>query len=129
MTNLRRSIVAVVDDDYRVLESLEELLESAGHSVRPFPSANALLEDDCLSEIDCLIADIGMPVVDGFELRRLARNARPELPVLFITGRHDPADERRAIAQDYQGFFQKPFDGPALLAAVAQAVRSLHRER
>jgi FixJ family two-component response regulator len=128
MANLRRSIVAVVDDDYRVLESLEELLESAGHSVRPFPSAKALLEDACLSEIDCLITDISMPVVDGFELRRLARDARPELPILFMTGRQDPADERRAM-EGFHGLFQKPFDGPALLAAVAQAVRSTHPER
>ena len=129
MTNLRRSVVAIVDDDYRVLESLEELLESAGHSVRPFPSAKALLEDDCLSEIDCLIADIGMPVVDGFELRRLARIARPELPVTF---HHRTSRIRRTNAaplrRHYQGFFQKPFDGLALLAAVAQAVSS-HRER
>jgi FixJ family two-component response regulator len=128
MTNLRRSIVAIVDDDFRVLESLEDLLESAGHSVRPFPSAKALLEDVCLLEIDCLIADIGMPIVDGFELQRLARDARPELPVLFITARHEPADKRRASVQGSQGFFQKPFDGPALLAAVAQAVRSPYRE-
>ena len=128
MTNFRRSIVAVVDDDFRVLESLEELLESAGHSVRPFPSAQALLKDACLSEIDCLIADIGMPVVDGFELQLLARDARPELPVVFITARHELADKRRASAQGSQGFFQKPFNGAALLAAVAQAIESSHRE-
>jgi FixJ family two-component response regulator len=125
---LRRSIVAVVDDDFRVLESLEDLLESAGHSVRPFPSARALLEDDCLSEIDCLIADIGMPVIDGFELQRMARDARPELPVILITGRHEVADQRRAMAHGYQGFFQKPFNGPALLAAITDALAPLNRD-
>jgi FixJ family two-component response regulator len=128
MTSRRRSLVAVVDDDFRVLESLEELLVSAGHAVRPFPGAKALLADACLSEIDCLIADIAMPVLDGFELQRLVRDARPELPVLFITARHEPSDRQRASAQGSQGFFQKPFDGPALLAAVAQAIQSSHRE-
>ena len=128
MTRPRRSLVAVVDDDYRVLESLEELLVSAGHAVRPFPGAKAFLADACLLEIDCLIADIAMPVVDGFELQRLVRNARPELPVLFITARHEPADRQRASAQGGQGFFQKPFDGPALLAAVAQEIKFSHRE-
>jgi FixJ family two-component response regulator len=127
MANLSRFIVAVVDDDYRVLESLEELLESAGHSVRPFPSAEALLEDACWSELDCLITDIGMPVVDGFQLSRLARIERPELPIVFVTGRHDPADERRAV-EGFHRLFHKPFDGPALLAAVAQAVRSANRQ-
>ena len=64
----RRSIVAAVDDDQRILESLELLLESADYDVRLFSSATALLESGGLREIDCLISDIGMPVMDGFEL-------------------------------------------------------------
>ncbi|HEV7546308.1 MAG TPA: response regulator [Reyranella sp.] len=127
MASSHKPIVAVVDDDQRVLESLEDLLESAGHSVRVFSSATALLENDGLAQIDCLIADIGMPVIDGFELQRLARTARPELPVILITGRHEIADQQRAIAQGNQGFFQKPFSGQALLAAISQALRAAHR--
>lgn len=122
-----KSIVAIVDDDLRVLESLENLLEAAGHSVRSFSSATALLENNGLSEIDCLVADIGMPVIDGFELHRLARAARPELPVILITGRHEIADQQRAMALGNQGFFQKPFDGQALLAAISAALRAPRR--
>src|SRR5262245_2902186 len=117
-------IVAVVDDDPRPLESLGELLESAGYLVRSFSSAQALLADKvALSEIDCLIADIGMPVIDGFELEKLVKQARPRLPVILITGRHEIADQERAIAQGNR-FFRKPFDGQALLAAVSQALGS-----
>lgn len=116
-------IIAVVDDDHRLLESLEDLLESAGYTVRPFRSARALLDDRrTLAEIDCLIADIGMPFIDGFELERLAKRSRPELPVILITGRHEIADQQRAIAQGNR-FFRKPFDGQALLAAISQALR------
>lgn len=122
-----KSIVAIVDDDLRVLESLENLLEAAGHSVRAFSSATALLENNGLSAIDCLVADIGMPVIDGFELYRLARAARPELPVILITGRHEIADQQRAMALGNQGFFQKPFDGQALLAAISAALRAPRR--
>ena len=57
----RRSIVAVVDDDQRILESLEILLESAGYDARLFPSATALLESGGVQEIECLISDVGMP--------------------------------------------------------------------
>ena len=85
----RRSIIAVVDDDQRILESLEILLESADYDVRPFPSATALLESGGLREIDCLISDVGMPVMDGFELARAIQAARPGLPVILITGRPD----------------------------------------
>jgi FixJ family two-component response regulator len=114
--------IAVVDDDVRVLESIQDLLESVGHSVCSFSSARSLLEGGILPEIDCLIADIGMPVIDGFELHRLARNVRPDLPIIFITARAEAATQRRAAAQGHQGFFRKPFDGPALLAAVTQAL-------
>jgi FixJ family two-component response regulator len=118
-----RSIVAIVDDDLRVLESLEDLLESAGHSVRPFASAKALLENDCFLEIDCLIADIGMPVMDGFELQRLARGVRPMLPIILITGRHEVLSRRPPVTEGGQEIFQKPFDGPTLLAAVSRALQ------
>jgi FixJ family two-component response regulator len=120
---LRTLIIAVVDDDPRLLEALRDLLESAGYSVRSFRSARLFLEDEAaLSESDCLIADIGMPVIDGFELENLVKQARPELPVILITGRHEIGDQQRAIAQGNR-FFRKPFDGQALLAAIGQALQ------
>lgn len=122
MSALHKSVIAIVDDDLRVLESLGNLLESAGHDVRQFSSATALLEDDGFASFDCLIADIGMPMVDGFELQRLAQARRPNLPVILITGRHEIADQQRAAALGNHGFFRKPFDGQVLLAAVSRAV-------
>lgn len=123
--NRRRSVVAVVDDDPRLLESLENLLESAGYVARSFPSAEALLLGG-LSGTDVLITDVGMPGTDGFELRDLVRKARPELPVFLITGRHEMADQDRA--QGVSGFFRKPFDAQALLAAVDDALRDRDME-
>ena len=49
--------------------------------------------------IDCLIADIGMPGIDGFELQRLMSETRPELPVILITGRHEIAELHAGKAQ------------------------------
>jgi FixJ family two-component response regulator len=115
-----RPVVAVVDDDPRLLESLEDLLESAGYVARSFSSAGSLLTNG-LSGIDVLITDIGMPGTDGFELRDLVKAECPELPVFLITGRHEIADQHRA--QGISGFFRKPFDGRALLAAVGDALR------
>lgn len=115
--------IAVVDDDPRVLESLQDMLESSGYSVRTFPSAKALI-DAGLTDIDCLITDIGMPMMDGFALHDLVKKARPDLPVFLITGRHEIGDQQRASAKDIRGFFRKPFDGPALLAAVEKALRA-----
>lgn len=125
--HIEKFVIAVVDDDPRLLESIGDLLESVGHSVRSFGSARSFLEDKAaLLETDCLIADIGMPVIDGFELEKLAKQARPELPVILVTGRHEIADQQRAIAQGNR-FFRKPFDGQALLAAISQALRSVDK--
>jgi CheY-like chemotaxis protein len=77
-----------------------------------------------LSDIDCLITDIGMPIMDGFELHDLVKKLRPDLPVFLITGRHDIGDQQRASAKDISGFFRKPFDGPALLTTVGDALRA-----
>jgi FixJ family two-component response regulator len=117
----RTCTIAVVDDDPRLLESLENLFESAGYVVRTFASAKALI-DAGLSDIGCIITDIGMPGVGGFELHDLVKTVRPDLPVFLITGRHEIGDEQRASAKGIRGFFRKPFDGPTLLAAVGDAV-------
>jgi FixJ family two-component response regulator len=117
-----RPVVAVVDDDPRVLESLEDLLESAGYVARSFSSAGPLLAGG-LAGVDLLITDIGMPGTNGFELRDLVKKARPDLPVFLITGRHEIADQHRA--QGVSGFFRKPFDVKRLLAAVGDALRNL----
>ena len=113
-------VVAVVDDDPRILESLEELLESAGYGVKLHSSASSLLASG-VSDIDCVITDIGMPVMDGLELRDNVKRLRPELPVFLISGRRDRSNEPADSLADGE-FFRKPFDGPALLAAIAQAL-------
>ncbi len=115
-----RRVVAVVDDDPRLLESMEDLLESANYLVRCFSSGPSLLVDG-LAGLDVLITDIGMPGMDGFELRDLMTKARPDLPVFLITGRHEIADQDRA--QGISRFFRKPFDAQALLAAIGDALR------
>ncbi len=117
----RRSTIAVVDDDDLVLKSLENLLEAYGYAVRPYNSPTEFLRDKILFQIDCLISDIGMPTMDGFQLQESVGNDRPQLPVILITGRHDLI-EPGATAASNRWFFRKPFDSKALLRAVAEAL-------
>lgn len=121
-----QSVIAIVDDDQRLLESLENLLESAGHVVRAFSSAQTLLESNTVPEIDCLITDIGMPGMDGFELQRLMSERRPDLPVILITARHEVIELLQA---KHNWFFHKPFDGQALLAAIGDALTGKENSR
>ena len=113
----RKPVITVVDDDPRVLESLENLFESAGYIVATFSSGQSLLAND-LSNIDCLITDIGMPGMDGFDLLDIVKKTRPKLPVFLLTGRHEIGDQHRATGRGISGFFKKPFNGQDLLAAI-----------
>jgi FixJ family two-component response regulator len=114
-------LVAVVDDDPHVLESLENLLASAGYGVRLFSSAPSLLDDGDLADFDCLITDIGMPIMDGLELQRVVHGAWPALPIILVTGR-DGSDDAIANVDGVHGFFRKPFNAQQLLASVSRAV-------
>ena len=112
----RNALIAVVDDDHRILQSLENLLESAGYTVRLFFSAAALLETPSLAEFDCVLSDINMPLVDGLELSRLLQAAKPGLPIIFITGHTEMLDRSPPIRHR---LFTKPFNPDELLVAVS----------
>ena len=121
------SIVAVVDDDRSVLRSLEYLLESADYAVRLFSSAQKLLDSGCVTDIHCLVSDIDMPGMEGYELVRVVRAARPALPVIFITGYPDALQHLADLGDGKPPCFTKPFDGAELLAAIGEAIRKLRR--
>ena len=120
--DVTRLVIAVVDDDPRILGSLKDLLESADYIVHVFASATALLESGCLEQIDFLISDISMPVMDGFELVRIAHATRPTLPIILISGRPHILNGLPPVLRGHYRVLKKPFDGQALLAAVSDAV-------
>jgi FixJ family two-component response regulator len=122
MDRIAKPVIAVVDDDWRVRESLASLIESAGFTVRVFPLATDLLNGDFLAGASCLITDVRMPEMDGLDLQRCVRLERPHLPVIFITGHHDDEVERCAFAQGAAFFIRKPFDAEELLRAVKIAL-------
>jgi FixJ family two-component response regulator len=117
-------VVAVVDDDRSILRSIEYLLESADHPVRTFTSGAALLDSGCLHEIACLISDIDMPGIDGFELLRLVRAARPALPTILLTGYPETLTRLPLPGVGKPRVFTKPFEGQELLTAVSDALRT-----
>jgi FixJ family two-component response regulator len=119
----QHSIVAVVDDDPRVRESLKDLLDSAGIETRSFTSAEEALQPGGLEEVRCLITDVRMPGIDGRELQRRVTATLPALPVIFVTAHHDDEVRRNALAQGAFAFLYKPVDGEELLDTIDAALR------
>ncbi|HTW43957.1 MAG TPA: response regulator [Acidobacteriaceae bacterium] len=123
MTN--KGMVAIVDDDRRVLQSIGSLLESVGYTVTLFASAELLLSSTAVNSIACVISDIGIPGVDGIELKALLSEREPDLPVILITGNRKQARRTEVKDLDPPYFFEKPYNTRELLEAVGKLSRKV----
>jgi two-component system, LuxR family, response regulator FixJ len=115
-------IVFVVDDDDAVRDSLSLLLETSGHRVRAFASAQNLLDALTPEARGCIIADVRMPGMDGLELQERLAARRIGLPVIIMTGHGDVPIAVRAMKAGAVDFIEKPFHDETLLAAIGFAL-------
>jgi FixJ family two-component response regulator len=120
----RRFLVAVVDDDESVRESLPDLLRELGYEAETFASAEGFLADGNFGRTDCLLLDIAMPGMSGPELQRELQRRGMAIPVVFITAHGDEALRPRLLAQGAVDCLFKPFSETALHAALRTASRS-----
>ena len=114
-------VVATVDDDRRVRESVRSVLESAGYEAITFESAETFLFSGALSRVACVIVDVRLPGMDGTELQRRIRRERRHLPVILITAHDDEDVRQQAVRDGAIAFLVKPFDGGDLLEHIARA--------
>jgi FixJ family two-component response regulator len=121
-SNVSSPIIAAVDDDFRVRESIQSLFESAGYNLALFASADDFLGSGMLPEAACVITDVRMPGTDGIELQRRIRKQCPVLPVIFISAHVSEETRQRALAEGAIEFLYKPFDAAELLEVVQAAL-------
>jgi FixJ family two-component response regulator len=114
-------VVATVDDDRRVLQSVQSVLESAGYETVTFGSAEAFLLSGALASVTCVIADVRLPGMKGTELQRRIRQTHRQLPVIVITAHDDDDVRQQALRDGAVAFLVKPFDGGVLLDHVVRA--------
>jgi len=123
MTEVARLTVAVVDDDDDVRTALRRLLRSMGHDVHVFASAEEYEDQPALA--DCLIVDLRLPGLNGFELRDRLRLRGSSIPIVFITGDGGPSPGDTTAHAGTQSL-AKPFDDSELIAAITRAVSTKH---
>jgi two-component system response regulator FixJ len=121
MQDGHRSVVAIVDDDEAVRESLRFLLDVAGYDVVAFESAADYLAHIFRQPASCLVVDQHMPQTSGLELLAVLRQRGTQLPTALITGSLSPDIVRQATALGVTRVLEKPLGGDALLRFVARA--------
>jgi FixJ family two-component response regulator len=119
MTDLDPLRLVVVDDDVGVRTALRRLLRSMGHDVLEFASAEAFEAQPAVG--DCLILDLRLPGLNGFELRERLRMRGSQIPIVFITGDGGPSPTDPAAHADTESL-AKPFSDNDLIAAIARAM-------
>jgi FixJ family two-component response regulator len=117
-------LVAVVDDDISVRESLQSLIRSVGMDVRVFSSAEEFLNSAHPRKADCLVLDVRLPGMSGVELHHHLLASDRKLPAIFITAHASDDHARQEARSDWTvAYLPKPFDEDELIDAVHAAVR------
>jgi FixJ family two-component response regulator len=110
-------VIAIVDDDESVRRSLQRLVQAAGYEVETFASAGDFLAWLPRGQAACLVLDVHMKEMSGFELQQ-----RLAVPVIFITSHDDASTRTRIDKSGAAGHLWKPFDERAVLDAIRRAV-------
>ena len=117
-------LIAVIDDDESMQDSLCDLIESAVFVVRCFGSVEEFLEYDSHGEVGCLIAEIQMPGMSGLELQARLKEEQRNFPIIFIAGNGGVRMRIQAMREGAVEFLAKPFDYRLLLKTVRAALYS-----
>jgi DNA-binding response OmpR family regulator len=118
-----RPRIVVVEDDASMSQAIERILRVGGLAVSTCASAEAALAAGVVNA-DCLVLDIHLPGMSGFELYRQLVNRSEPVPAIFITAHDEPAVREEAESMRANSYLPKPFAGRALLDAITQALRS-----
>jgi FixJ family two-component response regulator len=118
-----RVLVSVIDDDESFRLALVASLSSLGYRIRGFASADEFIAEDRAGCYDCIITDIHMPGIGGFDLKRLLAARGSTVPVIMITARGEQGLESKAAASGAVCLLRKPFETDALIDCLERATK------
>jgi FixJ family two-component response regulator len=115
--------IAVVDDEEPIRKAMRRLLSSAGMDVETFPSGAEFLASLSGRNPDCVVLDLHMPIMNGFEVQARLKSLGGQVPVVIITG-HDSAETReQAMNGNPVAYLSKPVNDQTLLDAIDVALK------
>ena len=114
--------IAVIDDDASVRRALQRLLQSAGFTVETFATAREFLDADYRAQTACLVLDIHLPGMSGFELAEYLAVSGVPIPIVFITALDDVSTREQVNRAGAVGYLRKPFDQDTLIEAISRAI-------
>jgi len=115
-------LIAIIDDDESMQDSLRDLIESAGLVARCFGSAEEFLASGFHRQAACLITDILMPKMSGLQLQARLKEEECDIPIIFITAYGDAKTRIQAMREGAVEFLVKPFDHQLMLKTVRAAL-------
>src|SRR6266478_7973199 len=121
-TDQASKLIAIIDDDESICDSLRDLMESAGLMARCFGSAEDFLESGLHRQVACLITDILLPKMSGLQLQTRLKDEECDIPIIFITAYGDARMRIEAMREGAVEFLAKPFDHQLLLKTVRAAL-------
>lgn len=121
--------IAIVDDDVSVRTSLARLLRSEGILVETFGAGPEFLTANAVEPPACLILDVHLGTMSGFEIQEEMALTHPHVPIIFITAHDEIAAAELTRRAGPNGFLRKPFDGEAFLTLVHRRIRAAARTR
>jgi FixJ family two-component response regulator len=117
-------LIAVVDDEESVRKALARLIRAAGYEVETFGSGVEFMLSLQKRRPHCVVLDLRMPVVDGFEIQRTLAQSGASVPVVIITGDDSAENHQKTAEYGAQAYLRKPVDDAMLLDAIQSAVGS-----
>ena len=114
--------ICILDDDFSVLNSLRELLDSDGFQARTFDNPNLFLAYAREHPVKLAVLDVWLPQLTGIDVQERLRQVSPETIVIIITGREEPAIRAAAMEAGAFGFLGKPFEDEVFLTLVRDAL-------
>ena len=122
MTGTEKINIAIVDDDASLCQAMDRLLRAAGFQPFTYPSAEAFLQDGQRTRLNCILLDIQLGGISGFELQNFLAASGSTTPIIFITAYDDPEIREQARQTHCSAYLRKNDPGEVVLEAIRRAV-------